>query len=262
MVNLMARHILPSLLVAFAIACSGGGDGTPAATGDALTAQEILGNCVAFDAADLASLLEMLQGTLTGAENAPGISLDILGGIVGGGVFPYGVDLDTDGTDDITGTIHFTDGDGAITIPFDLDQLDTLDPNDPLGLLAAIRDGTTLHMSFLFDSLVLESGNGADGEGEFSLLIDGGAIGALAGEATFGSGDCVFDLSFSELTLGELEPGAYPVATVDYSLDAVDGKISGSVVLDGTSVARVSASLDGAPAEVFTVDLASGGLLG
>ena len=262
MATLMARRILPVVLVAFAIACSGGSDTPTDTNNEALSAQQVLENCVAFDAADLASLLEMLQATMTGGENAPEISLDLVGGLLGGGVFPYGVDIDLDGTDDITGTIHFTNAEGETTLPFDVSEIGSLDPSDPLGLLAAVEDGSTLHMGFLFDSLLLESGNGASGEGEFSMLIDGGMIASTGGEATFGSGNCAFDVSFADVALGEFVEGTFPDARFDYSLDAVEGEVSGSLEFDGTSRVKVTASLDGGPAEVFTIDLLNGGLTG
>ncbi len=271
MTSLMARRILPSLLVAFAIACSGGSD-NPNDTDNgnnnsdpinqAPTAQRILENCVAFDAADLASLMEMLQATMTGGEGAPEISIDLVGGVLGGGVFPYGVDMDLDGTDDITGTIHFTNAAGTTTIPFDTSDLGSLDPSNPLGLLAAIQDGTTLHMSFAFDSLLLESGNGASGEGEFRMLIDSGMIASTDGEATFGSGACAFDVNFEDLALGEFVEGTFPDAMFEFNLDAVEGEVAGKIEFDGTSKVKVTASIDGGAEETFTIDLLDGGLTG
>ena len=260
--SLMARRILPSLFVAFAVACSGGSDTPTDPTNESLSAQQILENCVAFDAADLASLMEMLQATMANGEGAPEISIDLIGGVLGGGVFPYGIDLDLDGTDDITGTIHFTNEAGTTTIPFDASDVGSLDPSDPLGVLAAIEDGTTLHMAFALDSLMLESGHGASGDGAFHMLIDNGAIASTDGEATLGSGDCAFDVDFADLALGGFLEGTFPDAMLEYSLDAVEGTVAGSIEFDGTSKVKITASLDGGPAETFTIDLLDGGLTG
>jgi hypothetical protein len=165
--------------------------------------------------------------------------------------------VDGDQVDDLAGQIFLTDAAGDITIPpavvallggggtFDLDEI-----------LALLPDGTNLNLTFDFDDLDLV--DGASGAGDFAVEVDGGAPTTVTGGATFSSGECSFEFDFDGLGPEILEGGGFGTGSLGYDMGVDSDDISGTIVLDGTNVARVTAIRNGGAPETFTVDLTTG----
>jgi hypothetical protein len=247
------RRFLGPILVALAAGCGGGGI-APAPQSSGLTAQELVEQCVAGDLADLNGLFAVVQGLIDGSGPAP--EFDLLAGLLSG-IVPYTLDIDDDGTDDLSGTVHFRNAAGQVTIPVsDLDAL----LNGELGLpeiLAQIPPGTSFHVTFSFDGTLAGAAPSDGGTGELVFAFDagGGDLSAVrvSGDGSLRSAECVFDFAFSDVPADRL--GGFPVAEIAFTLRAGSDRLLGTVTLDGTSIARVEAALGGAAPEVFLVDL-------
>ncbi len=242
-------------LLALALAgCGGGGSGgTPAAT---LTTQELLEECLAADLADLSALLGTIQGLLDSGGTGPQPEFDLIAAVLTGKL-PWTLDLDGDQVDDLSGSVFLTDANGDITLPaslvtllggggaFDLDTI-----------LALLPDGTDVNLTFLFDDLDLV--HGASGDGDFAVDVQGGAPTAVSGGGTFASGECTFDFDFDGLSPEILEGGGFGSGSVGFDLGVGGNAVGGSIVLDGTNIARVTARRGSGAPESFLVDLTTG----
>jgi hypothetical protein len=244
------------LLVLALTACGGGGGsngGTPPAQ---LTTQQVLEQCLAADLADLSTLIATVQGLLDAGGTGPQPQFDLVSAVLTGKL-PWTVDLDGDLVNDLSGTIFLTDAGGAITLPASLVTL--LGGGGSLDLdtiLALLPDGTHLNLTFVFDGLDLV--NGASGDGDLSAEVAGGAVTGVSGGGTFTSGDCDFDFDFDGLGPEILEGGGFGSGSVGFDLGVGTDSVGGSIALDGTNVATVTASRAGGTPETFLVDLTTG----
>ncbi len=242
-----------AVLFALVFAGCGGGGGTPAAE---LTTQELLEQCLAADLADLSTILGTIQGILDSGGTGPQPEFDLIGGFLTG-VLPWTIDLDGDLADDLSGSVFLTDANGDVTLPpalvallggggaFDLDTI-----------LALLPDGTNVNLTFLFDELDLV--HGASGDGDFAVAVEGGAPTGVSGGGTFASGDCVFDFDFDGLGPEILDGSGFGSGSVGFDLGVGSDSTQGSIVLDGTNVAHVTAQRAGGALETFLVDLTTG----
>ena len=241
--------------------CGGGGGAPPAQQPPAqLTAQDLLETCAVADLQDFAGILELLQGFLEGNDQVPLPQLDLLTAFLTGRV-PFTWDLDQDGTPELSGSFFFTDADGEVTIPIDLDDLGGLLGGDPDALAAAfasIPAGTTLHLGFDADGLLQQDTGLRSGDGDFEFLFGANGVESVSGSGAFASGDCAFEFNFTDIPVDVLDVSEFPVAAVGFDLRAGDNSVAGSIDLDGSSQARVEAALNGGAPEVFFVDLAGG----
>ena len=253
-------------LLCLACACGGGG-AVPAAAADAggstLTAQSLLETCVSTDLNDFSGLLETLLNLFDTQAGTPMPEIDLISGLLSGGIVPWTLDADGDNQADISGTIFFTDPAGKVTIPLDLnDLLKNGIPTDPLDLLRNIPDGVDLNLTYRFADLPQQSGNAASGSGEFTSGFVGGAPTSASGQASLTSGDCTFDFDFAEIGVETVSEGGFPKATAGFELLSGPDRVKGSVTFDGTSIAVFKASLDGQPEEIVRFDLEKGSVVG
>jgi hypothetical protein len=247
------RRIAFPLFLVLAASCGGGGGAPPAAQ---LTTEQMLEQCLAADLADLSTLIATVQGLLDAGGAGPQPQFDLVSAVLTG-VLPWTVDLDGDQANDLTGTIFLTDAGGAVTLPASLVTL--LGGGGALDLdsiLALLPDGTHLNLTFVFDGLALV--NGASGDGDFSAEVTGGAVTSVSGGGTFTSGDCDFDFDFDGLGPEILEGGGFGSGSVGFDLGVGTDSVGGSIVLDGTNVAAVTATRAGGAPESFLVDLTTG----
>jgi hypothetical protein len=243
------------LLVPLLSACGGGGGGggPPPAQ---LTTQQMLEQCLAADLADLSTLIATVQGILDAGGTGPQPQFDLVSAVLTG-VLPWTVDVDGDLADDLSGTIFLTDAGGAVTLPPSLVAL--LGGGGSLDLdavLALLPDGTRLNLTFVFDGLALV--DGASGDGDLSAEVTGGAVTSVSGGGTFTSAECGFDFDFDGLGPEILEGGGFGSGSVGFDLGVGADSVGGSIVLDGTNVATVTATRPGSAPETFLVDLATG----
>lgn len=246
------RRIAVLFALVFA-GCGGGGSGTPAAE---LTTQDLLEQCLAADLADLSTLLGTIQGLLDSGGTGPQPEFDLIAAVLTGKL-PWTLDLDADQVDDLSGSVFLTDANGDITLPagivallgggggFDLDTI-----------LALLPDGTDVNLTFLFDDLDIV--HGASGDGDFAVDVQGGVPAGVSGGGTFGSADCDFDFDFEGLGPEILEGGGFGSGSVGFDLGVGSDSAQGSIVLDGTNIARVTARRPGGTPEAFLVDLTTG----
>lgn len=247
------RHLAFLLVLALA-ACGGGGGSTPPPA--QLTTEQLLEQCLAADLADLSTLIATVQGLLDAGGTGPEPQFDLVSAVLTG-VLPWTVDLDGDLADDLSGTIFLTDAGGAVTLPASLITL--LGGGGSLDLdtiLALLPDGTNVNLTFDFDDLALVSG--ASGDGALSAEVTGGAVTSVSGGGTFASGACVFDFDFDGLGPEILEGGGFGSGSVGFELGVGTETVAGSIVLDDTNVATVTATRAGGAPETFLVDLATG----
>jgi hypothetical protein len=111
-------------------------------------------------------------------------------------------------------------------------------------------------LNFDFDDLDLVSG--ASGAGDLAVAVAGGAPSTVTGGATFDSGDCAFEFDFDGLGPEILEGGGFGSGSMGFDMAVGRDDVGGSIVLDGTSVARVTARRNGGAPESFLVDLTTG----
>jgi len=239
-----------ALLVA---GCGGGGGGTPPAQ---LTTQEMLEQCLAADLADLSTLLGTVQGLLDSGGTGPQPEFNLIAALLTGRL-PWTLDLDGDQVNDLSGEVFLTDINGDITLPanivallggggaFDLDTI-----------LALLPDGTHLNLLFAFDDLDLV--HGASGDGDIAVEVTGGAATDVGGGGTFASAECSFDFDFDGLGPEILEGGGFGSGSMGFDLGVDGNSADGSIVLDGTNIARVTARSNGGAPETFLVDLTTG----
>jgi len=243
------------LLVLPLAACGGGGGGNTPPPAQ-LTTQQLLEQCLAADLADLSTLIATVQGLLSAGGTGPQPQFDLVGAVLTG-VLPWTVDLDGDQVNDLSGTVFLTDAGGAVTIPPALLTLlgggGSLDLNT---ILALLPDGTHLNLTFVFDDLDLV--HGASGDGDFSAEVTGGAVTSVSGGGTFSSADCDFSFDFDGLGPEILEGGGFGSGSVGFDLGVGRDAVGGSIVLDGTNTASVTATRAGSASETFLVDLTTG----
>ena len=236
-------------------ACGGGGgSGTPQAE---LTTQQLLEQCLAADLADLSTLLATIQGMLDSGGTGPQPEFDLVAAILTGKL-PWTLDLDGDQVNDLSGSVFLTDASGGVTLPASLIALlgggGSLDLD---AILALLPDGTNVNLTFLFDDLDLV--HGASGDGDFAVEVEGGVPTGVSGGGTFASGECTFDFDFDGLGPEILEGGGgFGSGSMGFDLGVGADAVGGSIVLDGTNVARVTATRAGGAPETFLVDLTTG----
>ncbi len=231
----------------------GGGGGTPPAQ---LTTQEMLEQCLAADLADLSTLLGTIQGLLDSGGTGPQPEFNLIAALLTGRL-PWTLDLDGDEVSDLSGEVFLTDVNGDITLPasvvtllggggaFDLDTI-----------LALLPDGTRLNLLFAFDDLDLV--HGASGDGDFAVEVTGGQATDVSGGGTFASASCTFEFDFGGLGPEILEGGGFGSGSMGFDLGVGGDSAEGSIVLDGTNIARVTARRNGGAPETFLVDLTTG----
>ncbi len=238
-------------------ACSSNGTAPADTAQSALTAQEVVEQCVADDLLDLAGLLELIQGLGSDGAEIPQPELDLLRILVDGTI-GWSFDLDGDDQNDLSGTIGFKNAAGETTIPIDITDLIGGATPDIAQILADLPDGTTLNLTFEFLGNLLAQGAGNGGD--LSILFDGGAIVEVDGNGVFTTDTCSFTFGFDDIGAFDAAGGGFPVATLNFSAD-VDGQtLGGDIGLDGTSIARIITRSDGLP-ETFLLDLATGALV-
>jgi hypothetical protein len=270
--------VRPFLIALLSLACACGGGGDAVTTTDAnaagrgagngepseLTALDVLEACVSTDLADFAELFELIGGLLDGnsTEQLPEPEIDF-GKLLTEQKIGWSYDLDQDGSADVDGTLFFTNASGATTVPFSF--LDIIGwvanpPEDPFELLAAVPDGTNLHVTWSFDELPLTTSDAA-GTGELAFGIADGGLDSASGSAVLTTGGCQFDFSFDEITL-DLSNPALPAAEAAFSADTGDHTVTGKATFNGTSRVEFEAQLDDGEPEVFAFDITEGlGLL-
>jgi hypothetical protein len=242
------------LLVLALFGCGGGGGGgTPPAN---LSTAEMLEQCLAADLQDLSTLIGTIQGLLDSGGTGPQPQFDLIAAVLTGKL-PWTLDLDGDQIADLSGSVFLTDANGDITLPagivallggggaFDLDTI-----------LALLPDGTDVNLTFLFDELELV--HGATGDGDFAVDVQGGVPTGVSGGGTFDSGDCSFDFNFDGLGPEILEGGGFGSGSVDFDLGVGGDGAAGTIVLDGSNIARVTARRNGGVPENFLVNLTTG----
>jgi hypothetical protein len=244
---------LPVLLLA---ACGGGGGGGGAPPAAQLTTQQLLEQCLAADLADLSTIIGTVQGLLNSGGTGPQPQFNLVAAVLTG-VLPWTIDLDGDQVNDLSGTVFLTDAGGAVTIPPSILTLlgsgGSLDLN---AILALLPDGTHLNLTFVFDNLALV--HGASGDGDFSAEVQGGAVANVSGGGTFTSAECDFSFDFDGLGPEVLEGGGFGSGSVGFDLGVGTDAIGGSIALDGTDVATVTATRAGSAPETFLVNLTTG----
>jgi len=273
--SIAVRTLLVFLLALF-VGCGGGSGDSSAAqeqedtgtgTGNddvALTVQELLESCVTTDVPDLAALLDVLQNLLDEDAMLPQPQLDLLRLLVDGKV-GFALDLDEDGTNDLTGAFGFLDAQGDPTVPLDAQTIQEIASGGDVDLQAIVAElppGTTFLLDFELPNLpgpALTGDAPPSGTVEFTLGDDG--VTEVSGGGSFRSGDCSFDFSFDDV--GDLDTGidGFPVASVGFDLAVGEESLGGSIELDGTSTAVVRAARGGGDPEIFELDLETGALV-
>ncbi|MHC4955259.1 MAG: hypothetical protein ACYTGZ_15505 [Planctomycetota bacterium] len=247
----MARVTLPIFL--FLVACgSGGSSDNTSADATPQTAAEVFQDCFAQDTTQFAGILDLLQSFISGPTgDLPLPEVDILAGLLSGGVVPYTWDLNEDGTSDASGSIRFIDEDGNTTIPFNPLDLIGQPLDDPASLIGIVPEGSRLELTFELGALLLSAANDGAAEGTLVFTIGDGAVSNASGSGRFSGGECAFDFEFDDLLLDTSGFGGYPDS--DFSFDSALGKdrLRGAIEFDGTGKAKVRARLNDNPEEFF-----------
>jgi hypothetical protein len=242
-----------AILLGISLAACGGGGGS---SSQQLSTQQLLEQCLATDLADLSTLLTTLQGLLDQDGTGLQPQFNLVEGLLTGKV-PWTLDLDGDAAPDLSGEVFLTDVNGAVTFPpptlvqvltgggaIDLDTV-----------LAALPDGTKLNLTYLFADLTLL--HGASGSGSLGAEVQGQAVSDVSGSGTF-TGDCEFDFDLDGLSPDVLGGGGLGQGSLSFGIGSGKSTATGSIVLDGTNTARITASRPGQPVENFVIDLATG----
>jgi hypothetical protein len=252
------RNVTVALLLALLLACGGGSGSTT--TGPGLgnaalqdLAQQILDECAAGTLQEWIDLLSSFQSLLD-PEATEQPTFTVTGLDIVQAQLEWALDVDNDGTVDVTGSVGFTDAAGDPTIPFDLTAFLALlngDLDGLSGLLGAAADGTVVRLEFTGETIV-------NVDGFVSVALMGGVAESMTAEGTLDSGSCTgtYDIDGTDFdSLG----GTYPTASFNALIQGAGGKLTGTVTLDGTSIARLVVNLnDGAEVYTFDLDLATG----
>jgi hypothetical protein len=253
----MVRKIVTALVLSVCVACGGGSAPAPVDAAP-LTAQDLVESCVTTDLQDLAALLDVLQNLLDPASELPAPDLDLLQFLVDGTI-GWSLDIDEDGTVDLSGSVGFLDAGGMPTLPIDIGDIIGGAPLDLATVLANIEAGTTLDLDFEMAGALATDGAGS---GTLSFLFDDAGVASVSGDGIFESAACMFEFDFADIDAFDPAVDGFPVASLGFGLTADDQRLGGSIDLDGSNVAEVRAALDGGTEEVFRIDLETGALLG
>jgi len=262
----MKTPMKPIGIAFIVLCCSCSSNPRPEETSsESLTVQDVLDECVVTDLQDLTGLLTLFQGLLDGGDDAPAPQFDIVSGLLSGGIVPWSLDLDRDGTPDLRGEIFFLDPSGKVTLPFSITDLLGAGLGDPAGLIADllgdIPAGNTLHLRFEFDEALADGQGPTAGEGELAFAFGEEFISTVSGEGTFTSGECDFEFSFDDIGFDDVDPDGYPFADVGFEARVGGQSVLGSLSLDGTNVVRIRARMGDQPEEIFEIDLETGTLI-
>ncbi len=267
--NIAVRSCLVVFSLVLAVGCSsskrepsqdeGSGD-----SATALTAQDLLENCVTADLPDFAAILDVLQNLLAEDAELPQPELDLLRLIIDGTV-GFSLDADQDGTVDISGSFGFENASGQPTIPVSAQVIQDIISRgdvDLQAILDGLPAGTTFKLDFDVPNIPGSTVQGGIAPaGSISFAIGDNGLATISGAGSFSSGDCTFDFDFSDI--GDFNTGldGFPVASLgfDLSVGNTDG-LGGSIDLDGTNNAIIRAVLDGGLPEFFNLDLETGSL--
>lgn len=250
------------LIAALLCACGGGNEEPASENTQALSPTEIVQGCVVTGLADFVDLLNLFLNRLEGGAGAPQPEFDLLAGVLAGGVVPWTLDVDDDDVTDVEGTVYFTDSAGKVTIPFDLGDLLSGGLDDPASLLDDLPAGTTLNLTFEFDDLALEGGDPVTGAGELAFGFDStDSSVTVGGSGTFGAGECGYDYELTDVDVSLLAPGEFPVAELAFEVTYGTETLTGTIELDGSTIAVIRIQTGGGAEEILRVDLSTGSLV-
>jgi len=253
----MKRLPILCLVLLLATACGGGSTGTtaPLVEPEVDAAQQhkervdkalaILQVCAQEHAGRFLELVELLQGMSDTGATQPEFKLS--GVNLAAASVDFTADLDVDGTDDVTGTLTFTDAAGNPTFPFN--PLDVL-TMPLLDLLATVPDGTILIVDFTLVGTPVTSG-------VVSLGFVDGQPATASGEVTTDGTDCDTTFTFEDIDATALLAGDYPTTTVDMAITSTEGDLDGTVTFDGTTVVVIDTAVEGEALQ-FELDLETG----
>lgn len=251
------RHCAIAALLAATLAggCSSGG-GTPFVPLTSAEAQEFMEDCgLASELQKFAETLDFLQNLFAGGtEPVVDFTVNPLTFQVN-----WTADLDANGTDDLVGTLQVRDQFGRPALPIDPNNPPNIDPNDTAAVLALL-DGFSIHVTFQLVDLPMLTGNTGTGNGTLEFGVSDGKITDVSGRGTFISGACTFDATFDTVT--EFDPlvDGFPISGVDFTLFDGGRLLVGSIDLNGTEFADLSATVEDG-VDQYVVDIANGLLI-
>ncbi len=254
------RHLV--LLIATGVllaACGGGGSsapdqGQPAPPPDpAAFAQQTLQECLSPHVRSLLALLGDLQVLLEGDPGGvqPTITLDGVNLIQNS--VTVSVDLDLDTNDDLGASVRLaTPGGQPVMSATEFANLALgLSGADLSGFFASLPDGTHVIANITRYAAPVATG-------VLDLVLAGGTFSQGSGQISVQADGCTTVFSFTDVPASAvLSGGLYPDMEVDFTLTSLGERLTGTLDLDGTSVAAVRALFYGVSYD-FLLDLETG----
>lgn len=239
-------------VLSLAVVCGCGGGGGESATSTTpvettpvpvRTLEEILSDCVT---PDLQEGVEFLESVARLAEGGTVPGLALTGFDFFALRFSFALDANLDGAPEATGTFRFLDAAGRAILPFDVGAAlaGTL---DLATAMASLPDGTRFVVTWTLLAFV-------DGGGVLDVGFLGGLPQRAKGELTLADGPCDSKLTFTDLLLPSA-PDAYPTGVLLLVTQSGPDRVEGTLTLDGTATAHVSARVNGGPPEEAAIPL-------
>lgn len=246
------RRLAAVLSLAVVCGCGGGGaapatDSSPVETTPApvRSLEEVMTACVT---PDLQEGLEFLESVARLAEGGAVPGLALTGFDFFALRFSFALDANLDAAPEATGTFRFLDASGTPILPFDVGAAlaGTLDLSTAM---ASLPDGTRFVVTWTLLAFV-------DGGGVLDVGFLGGRPQRAKGEMTLADGPCDSRLTFTDLLLPSA-PDVYPTGVLHLETRSGPDRVEGTLTLDGTATAHVSARVNGGPLEEAAIHLTS-----
>jgi len=257
---------LPCLaLLLLAAACGGGGGSGPATgltpppqTTESALVQQLLEACGVDGTGQFQGVLDLFTGLFGTGSPAPAFRVTQIN-LLSSASFSWALDSNNDTIDDLTGTSQLQDANGTPSLSgLDLTQLANIlggDVSAVATLFQSLPAGTRIHNTFSGTPPLTPA---TDISGTVDLVLGtGGAFETSSGNFLSETGtSCSTQLTWTDLDISSLNgAGGVPSGTLTLHVETASDMLDGTIVLDGTNSAALSATRKGAPTQTYTLDL-------
>jgi hypothetical protein len=219
-------------------------------------AQAMIEDCLRSSADEFLMLQELFQTLVAGgATGTNPVTFGIPSVSSAAITVPFSADLDGNGVIETTGGAGFLQPSLALLTLAGQLVLGTIDAQ---AFLESLPDGTTMNITF---NTALAFTTTGDVDVVFTSGPTGSIPSSTSGTITTAQPDCSVTYTWTDVPLANLAagPGTYPTASVQFTMQTPTQSADGSLVFDGTNMARIDMTLQpSGESSIFALDLDSG----